>query len=501
MSKTFSETSLKELASRPAINISLIFKHLGSLLIIEALFMLAPCLLSLAMHESDWLAFAAAIGITGGCGLILRYGLHPVNDSLRRRDGYLLTTCVWVAFSLFGMIPFLLCATPLNTSEGFFEAMSGFTTTGATAIRNVESCSHGILLWRALTQWLGGLGIIVFTIALIPSFNSNGGITLFNAESSGITHDRIGALIAETAKILWGLYGSLTLILIILLWIGPMNLFDSVCHAFATISTGGYSTHGDGIASYSSPYLKIVITIFMFAGGVNFALIYACYKGKFREAGHNDVFKAYLCFLLFYFIIIDSAIIFQGNFTGWQSVSIDPLFHIVSAMTSTGLGASDFESWGALVVVMTIIMMYIGACAGSTTGGAKIDRALYLIKSFRAEIKRMIRPRSVIHISINGQNVSEEKGHEIMAFILIFTALTVMGGVVLSAMGFPVGDSFFAAFSCAANNGLGAGMTGINGSYDFIPDAAKWLMSFLMLAGRLEVFTVIILFAPSFWHK
>lgn len=493
--------SLLVRAAMPAINLPNVFYNLGSLLFVESLFMLIPLSVCIILGESDWKAFAVGAGVTACCAFLLKFLTKGRNPRFGRRDGCLLTALVWVAFSALGMIPFLICATPLNVSEGFFEAMSGFTTTGATVIRDVELCSHGILLWRGLTQWLGGLGIVLFTIAIIPSLNSTGGLSMFNAEVSGITHDKLGSRIADTAKILWGLYLALTMVLVGLLWAGPMSLFDAVCHALSTISTGGYSTHSDGIAGYGSAYLKIVLTIFMFIAGVNFSLLYATFRGHWRSLTRNDVFRAYLLFILLNFLVVAPTILLRGHYDGWQSITVDPLFHIVSAITSTGLGAGNFEAWGPLVVVLTIIMMYVGACAGSTTGGAKIDRILYLLKSFRVEVKRAIRPRSVLPVSVNGQYVSEEKGHEIVAFLMIFTALTVFGGLVLSAMDFPVGDSFFAAFSCTANNGLGAGMTGISGSYDFLPDAGKWVMSFLMLAGRLEVFTVIIIFTPSFWKK
>lgn len=474
---------------------------IGLLLIIESAFMAVPMLVCLFMKEDDWLAFLVAVLTTGLCGLILRFSITPRSENLGRKDGCMITCMVWIIYSLFGMLPFILGSPGLNVSEGFFEAMSGFTTTGATVIRDIESCSHGIRLWRAMTQWIGGLGIVLFTLTVIPSLNNSRGIFMFHAEVSGITHDKIGARIANTAKILWGLYGVLTLVLIGLLWIGPMDFFESVCHAFACISTGGFSTHNDSIASYDSFYVKLVLSVFMFIGGVNFGLLFAAVRGHVGDLWKNDVFRAYLWLIAVNYIITLISIFHADHWEGWQSLTIDPIFHIISAMTSTGFGAGNFELWGELSLVLTIIMMYFGACAGSTTGGAKIDRLLYMLKNCRVEIKRAVSPRSMKAVRINNQVITPENTTEIIAFLLIYSALIVFGGILLSAMDFPIVDAFFASISCASNNGLGAGITGVTGSFDFVPSVGKWVMSFLMLAGRLEIFALIMLLMPSFWKK
>ena len=492
---------LSRSASSRQINLPRQLTLLGLLLIIEAGFMAVPMLVCICMNEADWLPFLISVGITALCGLILRMSVRPQSENLGRKDGCMITCMVWVIYSFFGMLPFIFGSPRLNVSEGFFEAMSGFTTTGATVIRDIESCSHGIQLWRALTQWIGGLGIVLFTLTVIPSLNNSRGIFMFHAEVSGITHDKIGARIANTAKILWGLYGVITLILIGLLWLGPMDFFESVCHAFACISTGGFSTHNDSIASYDSFYVKLVLSIFMFIGGVNFGLIFAAVRGRARELWSNDVFRAYLWLIALNYAVTLLSILHAGEWHGWQALTIDPLFHIVSSMTSTGFGAGNFEAWGELALVLTILMMYFGACAGSTTGGAKLDRLLYMLKNLRVELKRAVSPRSMKAVRINNQVITPENTNEIIAFLLIYTALIMFGGILLSAMDFPIVDAFFSSISCASNNGLGAGVTGVTGSYDFVPSLGKWVMSFLMLAGRLEVFALIMLITPSFWRK
>ncbi|MCH5325757.1 MAG: TrkH family potassium uptake protein [Duncaniella sp.] len=488
-------------ANSRLINMPKQFNLLGLLLIIEAAFLAVPLLVCVILKEADWKPFAISAGLTALFGIILHTAIKPQSESLGRKDGCMITCLVWIIYSLFGMLPFILGSPHLNISEGFFEAMSGFTTTGATVIRDIESCSHGIQIWRALTQWIGGLGIVLFTLAVIPSLNNSRGIFMFQAEASGITHDKIGARIANTAKILWGLYGVLTVILTLLLWIGPMDLFESICHAFACISTGGFSTHNDSIASYDSSYIKLVLSVFMFIGGVNFGLIFAAVRGKISELWNNDVFRAFLWLIGINYAVTLISIFHSGAGQGWQSLTIDPIFHIVSAMTSTGFGAGNFEAWGELSLVLTILMMYFGACAGSTTGGAKIDRLLFLLKNCKIEMKRAVSPRSMKAVRINNQVITPETTNEIIAFLLIYTTLILLGGILLAGMDFPIVDAFFSSVSCASNNGLGAGITGVTGSFDFVPSVGKWVMSFLMLAGRLEIFALIMLITPSFWRK
>lgn len=493
--------SIERTANGRIINFPKQLNVLGELLLFEALFMVLPLIVCICHKENDWLPFLCTIGVTTLSGLILKYLIRADSDNLGRKDGCMITCMVWIVFSLYGMLPFIFGSSHLNISEGFFETMSGFTTTGATVIREIENCSKGLVLWRSMTQWIGGLGIVLFTLAIIPSLNNSKGIFMFHAEVSGITHDKIGARIANTAKVLWLLYGALTILLILLLWIGPMTFFESVCHAFAAISTGGYSTRNESIAAFDSFYIKLILSVFMFIGGVNFGLIYAACRGYFRQLWRNDVLKAFVILILVNYILTLISIFHSGNFHGWQSLTIDPVFHIVSAMTSTGFGAGNFESWGALSIVLTIIMMYFGACAGSTTGGAKLDRLVYLFKNFKIEIKRSVSPRSIKAIRVNGQIITPENTNEIIAFLLIYTGLIVLGGVLLAAMDFPIVDAFFSSISCISNNGLGSGVTGVTGSYDFLPNIGKWVMSFLMLAGRLEIFALIMLLTPSFWRR
>lgn len=279
------------------------------------------------------------------------------------------------------------------------------------------------------------------------------------------------------------------------------ELIGQCVSGFCAISTGGFATHNNSIAAYDSVYVKVILSIFMFIGGVNFSLVYIAIRGQLRDVWRNDVLRAYVMLVFFNYLLTVISIIHSGNYSGWQTLTIDPIFHVVSAMTSTGFGAGNFEAWGELALVLTMLMMFFGACAGSTTGGAKIDRLLYLIKSSKIEIKRAVSPRYLKSVRINSQIITPEKTNEIFAFLILYTLLVFVGGIVLSALDVPIVDAFFSSISCVSNNGLGAGVTGVTGSYDFLPATGMWVMSFLMLAGRLEVFAIIVLFTPSFWKQ
>lgn len=484
------------------INYPMLLRVIGWLLMIEAGFLLIPlatCAVYGELHDLE--AFGITAAITAATGVAMTFGIRPRRPDMAKREGFLLTASVWLFFTIFGMIPFMLCSTPLSVSDAFFEAMSGFTTTGASVVESVESLSHGILMWRCLMQWIGGMGIILFTLAVIPMLNYSGGMQMFNAEVTGITHDKIRPRISQTAKGLWGVYFALTAMLTVLLWIGPMDFFDSICHAFSSISTGGYSTRDDSVGAWNSPYATGVITIFMFLGGVNFALIFKAAQGNFRSLWRNDVFRAYLQIIFVAYIFFLVAIVRRGLATDLASVTLDPLFQIISTITSTGLTVSNFEEWGTFVLALLFMLMFFGACAGSTSGGAKIDRLIYLLKNTRNELYRCLHPSAIMSVRVNGKVVPADIVNKVIAFLCIYVMIIMVGGIVLSAFQIPLVDAFFSAFSCVSNTGLGSGVTGYGENYVAIPDVGKWVLSLLMLIGRLELFTVLILFTPGFWRK
>lgn len=479
----------------------MLLRIMGWLLVIEAVFLLVPTITSLSYGESDWIVFGLTALGTALCGIVAALFSRPSSLHLGKRDGYLLTASVWVVFSLFGMIPLIFCTENLSVSDAFFEAMAGFTTTGASVMDPV-GIGHGVHLWRAMMQWVGGLGIILFTIAIIPMLNHSGGMQMFNAEVTGITHEKISPRISQTAKLLWLTYFILTTALVLLLWAGPMDLFDSFCHAFGTISTGGYTSHPDGIAAWQhSLYVKVVLTVFMFLGGVNFALIFRAGKGQFKSLWSNEVFKVFVITIGIMFALFVISILVGGHYDGIETITIDPLFQVVSTLTSTGYVVTDFPAWGAFVVGLTFVMMFCGGCAGSTSGGAKIDRIIYLFKNTRNEIYRCVYPRSILSVKINNKVVSPDLGNKVISFLALYMLITVVGGLFLTICGVPTVDAFFDAFSCISNTGFDAGITGYGSNFINLPDVAKWMLSALMLTGRLEIFTIIVLFTSSFWNR
>lgn len=484
------------------INYLMLLRVMGLLVMIEAAFMLVPLVTAVIYDDGDLMAFVVSIALTALTGALMTFGFKPRRRDMGKREGFLLTASVWVVFSVFGMIPFMICRSPLTLSDAFFEAMSGFTTTGASVMQEIDDLSHAIHIWRSLMQWIGGMGIILFTLAVIPMLNSAGGMQMFNAEVTGITHEKLRPRVSSTAKRLWLVYALLTGALIVLYWLGPMGTFDSVCHAFSTMSTGGFSTRQESIGAWDSLYIKIVTTVFMFIGGVNFALIFKASSGNFRDVWRNQTFRAYLIVILIMFVMFDLALAFNHLVPDTiEAYTIDPLFQIVSTMTSTGYTVSNFESWGVFILALEFLMMFFGACAGSTSGGAKIDRALFLLKNSRNELYRCIYPNHILSVNINGSTMTPELINKVLAFLCLYVMVIVAGGTLLTLTGVPLVDSFFSAFSCVSNTGLGAAVTGYGGSYELIPAAGKWILSLLMLTGRLEIFTVLVLFIPSFWSK
>lgn len=484
------------------INYPMVLRVIGWLLMIEAGFLLFPMLTCLIYGESsDFKVFGISAAVTFVAGGAMTFGLHPARHDMGKREGFLLTACVWVFFTVFGMLPFMLCDNPLSLSDAFFEGMSGFTTTGASVLESVETLGHGMLLWRCLMQWIGGMGIILFTLAVLPMLNYSGGMQMFNAEVTGITHDKIRPRVSQTAKGLWGVYFALTASLTLLLWVGPMDFFDSICHAFSSISTGGYSTRDDSIGAWNSPYITAVITVFMFFGGVNFALLYKAANGNFKWLWQNDVFRTYLGIIGCCYILFVASLLARGLYSGIASITLDPLFQIISTISSTGLTANNFEEWGTFVLTILFVLMFFGACAGSTSGGAKIDRFIYLVKNTRNELYRCVHPSAILSVRVNGKAVPSDTVNKVIAFLCIYVMVIMAGGIVLTAFDVPLVDAFFSAFSCVSNTGLGAGVTGYGENYSAIPDIAKWVLSLLMLIGRLELFTVLILFTPGFWRK
>lgn len=488
-------------SERRTINYPMLLKVMGWLLMIESLFMLIPFIVAFIYKETDWIGFLISTVLTFGTGLTMTRRIHPKTSKMGRREGFLLTASIWIVFSLFGMLPFLICIPHFGITDSFFESMSGFTTTGASLHTSVERLSHAIHIWRALMQWIGGMGIILFTLAVVPMLNSSGGMQMFNAEVTGITHDKVRPRISQTAKFLWLTYIVLTILAIVCYWLGPMDAFDSICHGFGTLSTGGYTTHDAGISAFSSPYLLIVSTIFMFLGGINFGLIIRSLTQGPKVIWQNEVFRAFVVTIAAMTVVFIIVLIFHYGLRDPQLYTLNPLFMIVSVMTSTGYTVAGFPDWGFFTLGLIFIMMFVGGCAGSTSGGAKIDRILFLIKYCRNEVYRCIHPNVVLSVKQNGRVQPPGLVTKVISFLCLYVVLIIIGALGMTLFGVDPAHAFFSAFSCVSNTGLSASDVVYGNSYAAFPLAAKWILSALMLIGRLEIFTILIILTPTFWKR
>ncbi len=480
------------------INIPIVLKVLSFLLIVEGLFMLSGIGFAIYFGESIMpLLISSLITIFVG---LPTYLLTKKNDkkNIGKRDGYLIVATTWVIISIFGTLPFLISGSISNYTDAFFETISGFTTTGATILNDIEVVPKNILYWRAMTHWIGGMGIIVLTVAILP-FLGIGGLQLMIAEMPGITPDKLHPRITETAKRFWAIYVIFTVSEVLLLWIGEMNFFDSVCHSFATMATGGFSTKNDSIAGFM-PYTQYIIVLFMFFAGTNFTLHYFALHRKFDKMISNQEFQIY-----FWIIVIVSIFIAIGLFLaeglGAENSFRDSLFTVVSILTTTGFVTTDYSIWPSTLWMLIFALMFIGGSAGSTGGGVKIIRHLLLIKNSFLEMKRSIHPQAIIPVKYNGKSVSQQIIFNVMAFFLIYILVFSFGTITLSMLGYNFNTSIGATIAALGNIGPGIGDVGPVDNYSFFSPFAKWFLSFLMLLGRLELFTILIVISPAFWRR
>lgn len=473
---------------------------MGFLFFIETGFLILCSLLAVYYQESDVSAFLTSAAITAGAGIIASLFGKNAEKKISRRDGYVVVTFAWVFFSLFGMLPFYISGYIPRITDAFFETMSGFTTTGASILDNIESLPHGLLFWRSMTQWIGGLGIVFFTIAVLPVFGV-GGVQLFAAEATGPTHDKVHPRIGVTAKWIWSIYLGLTITEIFLLLFGGMNLFDSVCHSLTTTATGGYSTKQNSIAAFNSPYIEYVITLFMFLAGINFTLLYLLFlKGNFKRLFSDTEFHWYVGTVAFFTIFTTTTLIWTSPM-GMEESFRKAIFQVVSLQTTTGFISADYMTWVPVLWTLVCIIMLFGACAGSTTGGMKCIRIAIMNRVAKNELKHIIHPNAILPVRINRQVISPTTKSTVLAFTFLYIAIILIGWIVLMLFGVGFEEAFSVVISSLGNVGPGIGKCGPAYSWSGLSDAAKWTSAILMLVGRLELFTVLLLFTPGFWKK
>lgn len=481
------------------INTRIICRIMSFLILVETVMLVCCIGVSYIYQEDDLTSFIITASITLVAGLLLLITGRGADKQFSKRDGIIVVSISWIIVSIFGMLPYYLSGYIPDITNAFFETISGFTSTGSSILDDIEALPHGLLFWRSMTQWIGGLGIVFFTIAVLPIFGI-GGLQLFAAEASGLNNNKVHPRIGVTAKWIWTIYSGLTILVAGLLMTGGMDFFDSVCHSFATTSTGGFSTKQASIAFYNSPYIEYVISVFMTVSGINFMLLLLFVNGKFKKFFHDAELKWYLISVTCFTLLITLGLKHTTDM-GMEESFRKALFQVTSLHTSTGFATTDYMTWKPVLWSSLLILMVVGACAGSTSGGIKCIRMVILTKAARSEFKRIIHPNAILPVRINKQVLPQNRLISVLAFLFVYTSIIIICSLIMMGMGIGFEESIGTVISSIGNMGPGLGLTGPAYSWDALPDAAKWLSSFLMLLGRLELFTVLILFSPGFWRK
>lgn len=483
------------------LNVRFIFKMLGLMFMIETLFLLLAFIVALFYQGDDALALGTACGILFGTGLLFfLVGAKANERSAGRREGMLVVTLTWVLLSLFGMLPYYLSGYIDNVTDAYFETMSGFTTTGSSILSDIEALPKGLLFWRSLTQWQGGMGMIVFTVALMPILGE-GASQMFDAESSGIMHERFLPRITQVAKRLWGIYLFLTVLLAVLLYVGPMDLFDAVNHAMTSLATGGYSTKNDSIAYWHSPYIEYLLVLFMCLGATNMTLIYFFFNGRFSKLLKDEESRWFYSIIGIVTLAVMCWIYGKGFVSDWETAFRNSLFQVTSIITTTGFMTNDFVPWGPFFWVIALLLMVVCGCAGSTSGGFKMGRFVILVKNLLNAFKKQTHPHAIIPVRFNGHAISGENVNRVLAFAFAYISLMFFGCLVLTLDGVGFEEALGASVSAVSNVGPGLGNCGPAYNYSGFSDLSKWVLTFMMMTGRLEVFTVLTILLPGFWKQ
>ena len=480
------------------LNIRFIINLFALVLVFLSFFMLLCGLVAIGYGEYDSEALFISSAITFVSGFFPWLFTRKVKKDLIKREGYIVVTLVWIVISIFATLPYILSGTIVSFTDAFFEAMSGFTTTGSSILTDVEALPHGILLWRSTTHFLGGMGVVVLAVAVLPYFGF-GGMQLYSAEAAGVTHDKLHPRITQTAKSLWGIYVFLTAVLIGLLLLGGMNLFDAICHSFGTMASGGFSTKNASFVNYS-PYIQYVVSIFMVIAGMNFTLFYFVWKGQFKNVIHNGELNVYLRIVLLSSVVIAISLCMLYDYDVEKSFRT-ALFQVTSIISSTGFFSEDYLYWHPALIFILFLLFFSGACAGSTAGGIKIMRHHIMFRNSRLEFRRMIHPMAVIPLKLGGKTVPKEIIYKVLAFVMVYMLIFALGALGLTFLGLDIDSAMSASASSMGNVGLGMGSVGPVFGFASVPDAGKWIMSFLMFLGRLELFSVLILLSPDFWRN
>jgi len=477
----------------------IVSKVLGYLMLIIGLDMVPPLLIAAYTQEGDLNAFSLSLLVTVVVALLMIGFNWNAKGTIKTREGLAIVTMGWVFASVLGALPFYLSSSVPTYTDALFETISGFTTTGATIIRDIEILPKGILFWRSFTHWIGGMGILVVAVAILRALGT-GGFHIFKAESPGPVADKIVPRIKDTAKILYRAYMAISLLEFVLLMLGGMSAYESAIHTFGTLGTGGFSTRNGSVGAFDSPYIIYVISIFMIMSGVNFSLYFALFKGKWKDVLRNSELKFYLGIILCatVAITISTKVSFFGN---WSEALMHSLFQVASITTTTGYTTFDYEQWSTFAQAILFLLMFIGGSAGSTGGSIKVIRILVMVKLVQREFTKILHPRSVVPVKVGKDPVEDGTVINIASFVMLYIMIFILGTVLISLEGIGLLGAGSAVAATLGNIGPGFGFVGPTMTYAEFSIPSKLLLSFFMLLGRLELFTVLALFTPRFWKN
>lgn len=472
----------------------------GILMIFLGATMVFPLAFSLYYDDGSATPIAESIAVTLVAGLLLWVIFRgSKQEVMTHREGMGIVAVGWLAAGIFGALPYYWGGVFAHFSDAVFESLSGFTTTGASVLTDIETVSRGLLFWRSLTHWLGGMGIIVLSLAILPILGI-GGMQLYKAEVPGPVPDKLKPRIRDTAMVLWKVYVLFSAVQTVLLMAGGMDLFEALCHTFGTMATGGFSTRNASIGAYDSPYFDTVIIIFMLFAGINFSLHYQFIKGRPLAFWRNSEFRFFVGLCLAFSLVV--CISLHGNVYASVGQSIRyGVFQVLSIITTTGYATADYEMWPSVCQHILVICMFLGASAGSTGGGMKCLRIMLLLKHSYKQVFSLIHPRAVTQVKLGNRPIPDDVLHSIWGYFMLYIGLFVLCSFLLAAMGLDIVTAFAAVAATIGNIGPGLGLVGPTDNYAHIPELGKWLLIFCMLLGRLEIYTVLVLFVPEFWRK
>ncbi len=481
-------------------NFKTVFNIVGIILIILSIFMAVPVLVSIINKSGDLPALGASLLLTLFSGtLMLSLTKQYRHEEIMYREAFMIVTLSWISVSLFGSLPYVFTASVNSFTDAFFESMSGFTTTGASIFSDVESLPAGLLFWRSMTQWIGGMGIIVFALAILPIIGT-GGMQLFKAEVPEISVDKLRPRIIDTAKALWLIYAGITLLIVLLYYLAGMEMYDAICHAFTTISTGGFSTKNLSIGYFNSPLIDYISSLGMFLGGANFALYFYFMRGNYKIFLKNAEFRFYFFVVLLTILIISLHLRFSYYESFEESFRFG-VFQVISIITTTGYATADYVKWSSFAQLLLLIIMFFGGMIGSTAGGIKQVRIYLMTKQIYREFFQLIHPRAVLSLKLDDKFLTKETLGSIWGFVFLAIFVCALSSIAMTATGLDIVTSVSTVISAMNNVGPALGEAGPSQNYASIPVFGKWILIFCMLAGRLEYYTVLILLTPAFWKK